>query len=229
MFKEWFSAFSKQGFDVTTYPYIVTFQSESEPDQAANKFTRNISRHCLLTTAPFSHPTNFRPLFKWEEHSSDSFQKRQHGVLSNVSRARKRLFWPVTRRPYRVKVKSISLIAFIVDVFTPPGGAVLGSYGGTLAAQIACEQQKRSYTSITMDADCFKAALNQLQQIVKPNPDYRICVTSVDKVDGSENNEGGDEVLLEYHERDEDELYFLPTKSIGDVQESIPITPTVSA
>lgn len=104
-----------------------------------------------------------------ERAFGDSLKMRQDGVLSNVSRVRKRLLPPNSRRPCVVTLNRVSLVAITVYFLTLPGGAVLTPYRRLFTKHIAYTEQKRSCTSIEMDADYFKAALNRLRHIVKPN------------------------------------------------------------
>jgi site-specific DNA-methyltransferase (adenine-specific) len=114
---------------------------------------------CVWDKGSFGLGTGFRPQHEMVLHltrRAPLFHSHAHGNVLRCSRVPRQGKTHPTEKP-------VDLLARLVDVTTPRGGAVLDPFMGAGSTGVACMQQGRSFVGIEKDARHFDEACRRLE------------------------------------------------------------------
>ncbi len=165
MFEEWYTSFSKVGFLVMPKPYIISYNEDQMPQVSLEDWPQECNDCVLLAKMPGLHPSGFKPDYNAMSQIVGNGRNRRASNLIAVEPSKNKLRFKNSRVLVNPKEKSITMLAELIDLFSPAKGVAVDMYGGTFTLAIACLRTARKCLVIEKEESIYDQALARLRMI----------------------------------------------------------------
>lgn len=160
MFQEWYNSFKSCAFSRIDSIYVFSYEPKTVPRRLISKFPQNMmmADYALLVRAPVEHPNGFVQNFEYEFRQLPCSATRRSMILNNIPFFNTKLTCENNLMPGSLTEKKINLIAELIDLCFPMGGAILDPFAGPFSRPIGCSDTMRRCVAVESDTRKYQMA-----------------------------------------------------------------------
>lgn len=124
-YHEWYSDFHKVVYDVISYPYVIMFDFDSIQNRNKSLFPESSILFALIAYLTGGKRIAYNSNLNTRFHLVNRTNSRNLAEMYDVQQTKTKLCLPGTKVPLHLRELPVDMLADLVDIFTPQGGAVV--------------------------------------------------------------------------------------------------------